>query len=184
MPKPKKEVAKVPCTADPVAICPLVNNFASEDGTVREKARQFLVAMGPAVTIPLLEALNDKRASVRWEAAKALGKLADPSTASALVRLLQDPDFDVRWVAGEALAAMKRKALEPLLWALVQHAEVQTLREGAQHIIRKLAAGDLKPVLMPVVEALDFQHPEVTVPPAALKALDNLAKGVGQSKTA
>ena len=48
---------------------------------------------------------------MRWEAAKALGKIGDPKAALALVGALEDPRSGIRWLAAEGLMAIGREAL-------------------------------------------------------------------------
>jgi HEAT repeat protein len=152
----------------------LVIALASDDGLVRQHAREKLTSIGtPAVEL-LIKALDDHREQVRWEAAKALIVIADHRAAHALIKSLQDEDFDVRWVAAEALVALQEKALPALLTELEDHADIIQLREGAHHVLKKLEHEQVARILEPVIQALDRMDPELTVPIAARAAMKAL----------
>jgi len=136
--------------------------------------------MGSKAVGPLVKALASPKKYVRWEAAKALGRIGDPAAAQALVAALEDEMFDVRWLAAEGLIAMGRKGLVPLLQELGKHSDSVWLREGAHHIVHDLSLEDLEDVMLPVLTALDAVAPSVEVPFAAKAALDKLIRGKGQ----
>jgi hypothetical protein len=152
----------------------LIEHLADSDGARRQEAREKLAAMrGPAVP-SLVESLYDPREHVRWEAAKTLEAIRDPLTAPALVTALEDENEDVRWVAGEALVALKDAALAPLLHALIKRASSFWLCKGAHHVLHELAKHERRrPLLTPVLEALESTEPGVSTPPAALTALES-----------
>ena len=145
----------------------LVADLASHNDTKRVNARHSLVAMGKA-TVPLLtEALKSQNSLMRWEAAKALGEIADPGTASALVDALEDDDFDIRWLAAEGLTKLNILALKPLLQALEKRGDSILLQEGAHHVFHDLAKGGLRKFLVPILAALEALEPGEEVPWAA-----------------
>ncbi len=150
----------------------LAEALASEDGWVRQRAREKLVrAGGPAVDL-LIDTLGDKREQVRWEAAKALLDAADSRAAPALVEHLEDELFDVRWLAAEALVVLGEKALPELLNALKNRSDKLLLREGAHHVLKKIENKQTTAILHPIIEALDGLEPELTVPVKARAALE------------
>ena len=165
-----------------------VADLASHNDAARVKARQSLVAMGKAAVPLLTEALKSKNSMTKWEAAKALGEIGDPSTAPTLVEALEDEDFDVRWLAAEGLTKMNINALKPLLQALERRGDSFFLQEGAHHVFHDLAKGGLRKFLAPVLAALEGLEPGeevpwaarhqmvVEVPWAARQALDMLEK--------
>lgn len=53
----------------------LIAALSSHDDGVRMQARHSLVAMGKAAVLSLTEALKNNNNLMRWEAAKALGKM-------------------------------------------------------------------------------------------------------------
>lgn len=156
----------------PTAIPELIAALANPSPVARRKARDALVALGKPAVPSLIQLLSHRKPHVRWEAAKALGGIADPIAASALVNALDDRDGDVRWLAAEGLAALGRDALQPLLAALIQRARSCWLCEGAHHVcnilVRKRRLG---PILQPLLAALKQSEPEAAAPLAAYTAL-------------
>ena len=73
------------------------------------------MVLGKPAVPSLIQLLSHRKPHVRWEAAKALGGIADPIAAFALVNAQKDRDGDVRWLAAEGLAALGRDAL-PRCW--------------------------------------------------------------------
>jgi HEAT repeat protein len=161
--KEKKKTAEVkePSTET------LMKTLASLKDKAREGARHTLVAMGKAAVPSLIEALKNKNSLMRWEAAKALGEIADPETAPVLVKALEDEEFDVRWLAAEGLIKMNIKGLKPLIEALEHRGDSALLREGAHHVFHDLAKGGLRKSLVPVLAALEALEPGEDVPWAA-----------------
>ncbi len=153
----------------------LLAGLASNDAVERQRARNALVEVGSSAVPGLLTTLDDKRQHVRWEAAKTLAEIADPSASETLVQALGDEDSDVRWVAGEALIALKRDALKPLLKGLTKSRDSEGLFKSAHHVVRDLSQhSDLGQLFAPVLKALNQSEPEVGVPVAAQRALENL----------
>ena len=153
----------------------LLAALAGKDGVERQKARNSLVEIGAAAVPGLITALDDKQRHVRWEAAKTLTEIADPTAADALVQALGDEDTDVRWVAGEAMIALKRDAVKPLLHGLTTSQDSDGLYTSAHHVLRELShISDLGPLLAPVLQALDQPEPAVAGPVAAHAALESL----------
>ncbi len=159
----------------PSRIQELIAALASSSPVARRKAREALVALGKPAVPSLIQLLSHRKPHVRWEAAKALGGIADPIAASALVSALKDRDGDVRWLAAEGLAALGQDALHPLLAALIERHESDWLCEGAHHVchvlIKKRGLGQ---VLQPLLAALRQSEPEAAAPPAAYTALSQL----------
>ena len=158
----------------PGMLSSLMSKLGNKDGLKRERARLALVFIGQPAVVSLVKALSDHRKDVRWEAAKALGDIADPAAAPAMVAALQDRVFDIRWLAAEGLIAMGREAIVPLVKALIENSNSVWLREGAHHILHDLAENDLDETVQPVLAALESFNPEVEVPIAAKIALDRL----------
>lgn len=149
--------------------------LASASPVARRKAREALVGLGKPAVPSLIQLLSHRKPHVRWEAAKALGGIADPIAAFALVNALRDRDGDVRWLAAEGLAALGRDALYPLLAALIEQANSDWLCEGAHHVchvlVRKRGLGS---ILRPLLAALEQSEPEAASPLAAYTALSQL----------
>jgi HEAT repeat protein len=151
----------------------LVADLGHREPAVRKKARFQLTRSGASAVPPLLGLLRDPRRHVRWEAAKTLADIADPAAAETLVAALADRDADVRWVVGEALIALGAATVEPLLKRLTRSDLPGEIYPAAHHVLRELATRNhLRPKLWPVIKALDRSEPEIHVPIAANRALD------------
>jgi len=154
----------------------LIADLASKDGVVRVMARQQLVAYKKRSVAPLIRTLSNENDWVRWEAAKALSQIGNPESIQALLEALSDKNFEVRWLAAEGLIRIGRKAMVPLLEALVTHSDSYWLREGIHHVLHDINRGKNKKVLRPVLVALEGPEPYLEVPLAAQAALDALIK--------
>jgi HEAT repeat protein len=152
----------------------LIADLVCDDVITCQKARRQLVVMGHEVVPFLVKELGNEKYWVRWEAAKALGQIGDPAATAALIKALEDKEFDVRWLAAEGLINIGRKAVVPLLKALIANPKSTWLRQGAHHVLHDMDRGDLNKVLRPVMVALEDVEPYVEVPVAARKALDSL----------
>ena len=154
----------------------LVAALASTDGAERIKAREALIQIGSSAVAQLINALGDPQQHVRWEAAKALTGISDPSAAEKLVETLGDEDSDVRWVAGEALIALQRAGLKPLLTSLTKLQDSEGLYKAAHHVLHDVAKhAELASVVNPVLDALGQSEPEVAVPISAERALASMS---------
>jgi HEAT repeat protein len=153
----------------------LVAGLASSDATARMKARQALVQHGSSAVAALLATLAHPEPHVRWEAAKALKGIADPSSAEKLIEVLDDPETDVRWVAGDALAAIGRASLAPIMYALLKGEQSEDMYKATHHVLHDFGCqSELTELVRPVARALNQPEPHVYVPLAAAKALEEL----------
>lgn len=153
----------------------LIADLVCDDVITCQKARRQLVVMGHKAVPSLVKELGNKKFWVRWEAAKALAQIGDPTATAALIKALEDKEFDVRWLAAEGLINIGRKAVVPLLAALIDRPKSSWLRQGAHHVLHDMDRGELNKVLRPVMSALEDVEPYVEVPVAARKALDMVA---------
>jgi HEAT repeat protein len=140
--------------------------------TTRFNARKALVHIGKPAEPALIRALKSGNHLTRWGAAKALTEIGDPGNAAQLVKVLEDDVFDIRWIASEGLIALGYTGLDPLLQALIDHPDLASLREGAQHVLHVLSEMGMGQLLAPVQEALESISPATAIPPAAQHALD------------
>ena len=116
--KPRRIATNQHCGTD---IPQLVGDLADHDPTVRERAREALVAIGKASVPSLIGLLSHRKSHVRWEAAKTLSDIADPLAATSLVNApggTMTPTF-AGW-GRKAWTALGRDGLEPLLAALLE----------------------------------------------------------------
>lgn len=168
----------------------LINQLAAVDDSIRENARLSLVKLGKHAVHPLIRAMTSHDQVVRWEAAKALGQIADSEAIPVLIRAMEDVSFDVRWLAAEALIHIGSDVAVLLLQALISNSKSFQLREGAYHVLNHLTGGDYKiehhkadhyspgaglgDILQPVVDALEDRAPFMRGPPAAQNALNKM----------
>ena len=158
------------------AIQSLITNLSSGDEILRIHSREALVKIGKPAVPQLVEALMRGSHWLRWEAAKTLGEIRDPTAAPALVEALKDEEFDVQWLAAAGLIKMKAGGIESVLHALMAQADLPLIREGAHHVIRELIKGELKEYLTPVLSALEGIEPSIQVPWAARAAHEKLTE--------
>lgn len=165
-----------------VTIKNLLADLSSSDDFTRLRARRELSETGIQAYTLLLDALRDRNCLVRWEAVNILGGAGDPEVAPALVSALEDSEFEVRWVAAEALIRMGSKGLKALFQALIERADSTFLRERAHHVLHKLATGELKVFLTPLLIALESREAAVQVPPVALHAMETMDEALRSAR--
>lgn len=157
----------------------LINGLAAKDGMARQQARHHLESMGSAAEGTLIDALGNEQELVRWEAAKALTRVATGRSAEALVTRLGDDNTGIRWLAAEALVRTGADGVEVLLVALKQtsdqtEVDPTALREGAHHVFHAQQDKALRELVAPVVEALGTSAANDAMPLAASAALSAL----------
>jgi HEAT repeat protein len=155
-------------------ISSLIAELTCGDVARCQKARKALVAIGKPAVAPLIKTLTGQKEQVRWEAAKVLGQIADPSATAALLETLEDKDFDIRWLAAEGLIAIGKEALAPLLKALIERSDSAWFRNGAHHVLHALARKGFYDKVRPVLIALEDPEPSIEVPLSAELALNNI----------
>jgi hypothetical protein len=161
-------------------IAPLIIMLNSNDDSTRTHAREALVKIGTVAVPALIQILTDPQARLRWEAAKALSQIGDPTAAAALVKALDDDNPGVCWLAAEGLITLGREGLVPLLEAVKQSSGSVRLREGAHHVLRSLVREDLyASIVTPVLAALEDIEPAIQLPLVAHAALRMLAPDPG-----
>ena len=157
-------------------IASLIADLASEDGITRVRARRSLAEIGHAAVGPLVAALDSKQDWFRWEAAKTLSQIGDPSVTQVLIQALSNKKFEIRWLAAEGLIRIGDTIIRPLLKELVEHADSLYVREGAHRILHDLPENRYREILVPVLHALEDVEPSLEVSIAAEAALDAVSK--------
>jgi HEAT repeat protein len=152
----------------------LFDALCDGDGVTRRAARERLEDVGTPAVPYLIAALRSPSEHCRWEAAKALADIGDPSAAPALVRTLDDDKAAVRWLAGEALINLGRDALAPVLRGLEGSSDSLWFRDGAHHVLRSLVRAGVADEAVPVLEALENLEPRVEAPIAAYHVLQKI----------
>ena len=93
-----------------------VADLSSPSGVVRDPALAMLVSYGTRATAALLPLVDGTDPALRALAARALGYIADPSTADRLAALVDDDDPFVRSHAAHGLFSLRDpRALEALI---------------------------------------------------------------------
>ncbi len=103
------------------------------------KARKELVEQGEKILPVMYRLLKSEYHDIRREAIKVVQLIAHKSSIPVIIEMLEDSESDVRWIAAEALIRIGRKSIEPLLEALVADGKSAYLRQGAHHVLSKLA---------------------------------------------
>jgi hypothetical protein len=148
-------------------------DLENDDIHVRNAARWLLTSIGSKAVPDLLQQLKMDKEHCRWEAAKILGEIRDPSAANALVDALVDESINVHWAASEALIKYGRVAILPLLEGITRHFESMRFRQGAYHILHVMERShQLDPHAQEVLNALRDIEPSVNAPWAAERALE------------
>ena len=159
----------------------LADALAYRDGVTRHNAREQLEEVGKPAVPYLIAALRSPSEHARWEAAKALAEIADPSAAPALVNALCDDKAAVRWLAGNALINLGHDALAPLLRGLEASSDSIWFRDAAHHVLSSLIREGEADEAIPVMEALENLEPRIEAPVAAYHVLKDMNGGAGVS---
>jgi HEAT repeat protein len=155
----------------------LIVQLQGKNGMQRKKARNELVNIGKVALPFLINLLTDPKDQSRWEACKALGSIADTSTAIPLLGALNDESPEIRWLAAEALIAIKSAAVIPILDSLVKNFDSVNLHQGAHHVLKVLQKQNLlNQDTRAVIGKLDFPEPNSAVIFAVQKALSSIRK--------
>lgn len=161
-------------TSNDADVPSLIADLSARDPLARTVARRALARLGRPAVPRLIRALFDSKDHVRWEAAKALKSIADPTTAPSLVKALEDESVDVRWLASQALVAVGEEALAPLMSALIEKPDSEWLLEGAHHVCHGLYRHSSNPHAHRMLEALGGLEPQLAIPPTAHEILHAL----------
>ena len=155
----------------------LVARLSARRGTAREQARLALGDIGsPAVPL-IIPLTSSKSRTVRWEATKVLGTIADPAAIPSLVERMADPDSGIRWLAAEGLAKVGPASIPPALRFLINRSDSTDVRRAVHHLLHDLGEQDpdIKDTVLPVMDVLgDIGSPAV-IPPKAEEVLQRLS---------
>ncbi len=159
-----------------MALEELVEELSSRDGMVRGRARVALVLEGSKAVPPLLDLLDSRHKHTRWEAARTLAAIADPSTTDTLVILLSDRESDMRWIASMGLIKIGPSCVPAVLGKLVDAPDSTDLRRAVHHILHDLVCNrpSIAKDIEPVTGALGESAPAETVILRAQQALNQI----------
>ncbi|MCM2370239.1 HEAT repeat domain-containing protein [Aporhodopirellula aestuarii] len=153
-----------------------INDLASDDGVVRDRARKALVAaQGHEVVHALIAELVDPRKRVRWEAAKALADIGSPVAALPLVHAMTDEDDEVAWLAAEGVASLGEPGLLAVFSGITRDCHSLEYCKVAHHSLKEFRKiGNHVEVIDKVKKALEGVEPKLSAPIAAYRALQEL----------
>ena len=127
----------------------LIHMLSLENEEIVGLAVEGLREFGSESLAPLREALNNSSATIRANAARALGKLASPQSVPCLLTSLQDSEWRVRSSAAEALGAIgDPTCIEPLIQEI--HDNVAKVQEQASAALIRFG----KQATLPLLHAL------------------------------
>lgn len=147
----------------------LIHMLSLESEEIVGLAVEGLKEFGAESLTPLREALNNSSATIRANAARALGKLASPQSVPCLLSSLQDGDWRVRASAAEALGAIgDPTSMEPLIQII--HDNVAKVQEQASAALIRFG----KHATLPLLHALSRERDKFVLR-ALLLALGRIA---------
>ena len=149
----------------------LVHQLASTDMAARVTAREALVELGSAAVPAVADLSSSSDDHVRWECAKTLAQIADPSSTGTLIQLLEDSEEGTRWDAGLGLIAIGQPAVTPVLRAIIHRSTAYTIIPGARHVVQEFCKAKWGGFLKPVYAALSSHQARESGPVAAAQAL-------------
>ena len=138
---------------DERAVKPLVKALGDKDAHLRFHAADALAEIGGPAIEPLIKALGGKDENVRHSATQALGEMGDARAVEPLIKLLEDEDKDVRSNAAWALKKIGKPAVEPLVEALKD-----TESQAYGYVVCALV--EMGARILPQLHELAFKHPE------------------------
>jgi len=106
----------------------------------------------------IIDALNEKKMTMRYTAARALGYIGDKKAVSPLIKQLADKEWQVRFYAAEALGKIGDKSAAKPLANLLLSDSSETVRLTAIEALDKL---DAKTEYKAVLEAFSDKAPKI-----------------------
>ena len=200
--KPAVKAAKAALLAeerkrDAEAVPGLIGQCASADAASRREAARELGRIGSAQSEPaLVKLLNDSDAEVRVNAVLALGWMQGRSAVPALIEALGKSDLEMRRRAAQALGQIgDERAIKPLLGLVADKDHATAM--NAIFSLGWLKAKAAVPDLLRIATATDKKGEDAGMTrqaairalghigdPAALSALEDLAKNANDAPTA
>ncbi len=120
----------------------LLDAIQSGDRLVMGAAADGLQAVGATGVSSVIPLTNDPDEQVRWHAYKVLSTTATEAASSTLLKGLESGNSGIRWLAAEGLVHVGGSALQPLFQQLT-HEKISTwLRNGAIHVLNRIAWGN------------------------------------------
>ncbi len=123
------------------------NRLGAPDASLREKARQVMLAAGPPALDYLGPSVKHDLAIVRYETVKILCQMDDPLTIPLLIQALSDSKSSIRWMAAEGLVRHGETAVKPLLLAMNQSLAEDHLHLIGEKILLKICPENIRELL-------------------------------------
>ncbi len=134
----------------------VVRNWKNQPADLRVVCVDILGRIKDKKAVPvIIDVLNEKKMTMRCNAARALGNIGDKRAAPALIRLLGDHEWQVRFYAVEALGKIGDKDASKPLANLLLIDSSQRVRFAA---IEGLAALDSRAEYRAVLEAFSDKN--------------------------
>jgi HEAT repeat protein len=145
----REAAAALRAFCDPTVISHLIAALRDEDIDVRRSTADSLAKLGTDAVLPLIDALRDKNAGVRMNAAYVLGAIGDARAVAPLIGSLQDLHVDIRRQAAHALGVISDpNAISHLLRTLDD--ESVAVRGSAANALVNIGV----PAIAPLIDAL------------------------------
>ncbi len=159
----------------------LLDTLRGDDGMGRKRARETMVLIGDEIVPEMQALLAEGTKRERWEAAKTLAALVDPSSLDTLIDLLAERESDIRWIAADGLIALGPRVVVPLLKSLLAGPPTRGQAEMSGRVLRKLASENdvLGEIVAPVLEVMETPDPGV-LQPRVSQALSDLDRITGR----
>lgn len=153
---------------------PLIEALASDRGALHNEAKQALERFGDKAMTAWSEALNHPDRHIRWHAAHSLGDYTDPRSLEVLVEGLLDDNSEVRWITANALARIGASALPAMLKLLSREPVNNPTRQAAMFALHGSLTRTNRPVLKPLMDALQNPMTSGEVPQIAAQLLEEV----------
>jgi HEAT repeat protein len=128
----------------------LIEGLASENGLLRKKSREQLVARGERIIDSLKELAHHPKHMYRWEAIKTMAEIRTPMAMPLLLEALEDDESDIRWIAAQGLIRLGALVIKPLLHTIIEKSDSILVLSGAHHVFHDLKTNKKIPADFPV----------------------------------
>jgi len=137
----------------------IVKDWKNQPANLRIVCVDILGRIRDKKAVPVIvDALNEKKMTMRYTAARALGYIADKKAVGPLIKQLADKEWQVRFYAAEALGKIGDKSAAKPLANLLLSDPSETVRLTAIEALDKL---DAKTESRAVLEAFSDKAPKI-----------------------
>ena len=168
---------KAPAKGNMEEIRQLIGKFSCLEPDECDEIRSILIGVGAPALGLLEEAFTRSEGDAKIQIAKTLGGMGSQEAVQFLINKMESDDFDERYAAIQGLPLAGKKAINPLLHALVEHSDIIAFRNGAHTVLHNISATGSYKFLKPVLMALEGPQSDITTPVAAHNVLEKSAPG-------